>query len=124
MMVMRLSTLLASAALSGLLATSALAQGRQDFTLINRTGYQIDRVHVSSSQQRSWGPDILGRGVLVNNATINITFPQKSNECMWDMRVVYNDGDQSEWRQLNLCRISRVTLYWNRREGTTRAVTE
>lgn len=121
---MRLATAAATAALSFLLAGAAQAQGRQDFTLINRTGYQIDQVYVSSSRQNSWGPDVLGRGVLVNNGSVNITFPQKSSECMWDMRVVYNDGDRSEWRQLNLCRISRVTLYWNRREGTTRAVTE
>ena len=121
---MRLATALAAASLSVLLSGAAQAQGRQDFTLINRTGYQIDQVYVSSSRESSWGRDVLGQGVLVANASVNITFPQKSSECLWDMRVVYNDGDQSEWRQLNLCRISRVTLFWNRREGTTRAVTE
>ena len=121
---MRVATALAATALSVMLSGTAMAQGRQDFALVNRTGYQIDQVYVSSSRENSWGADVLGRGVLVPNATVNITFPQKSSECMWDMRVIYNDGDRSEWRQLNLCRISRVTLFWNRREGTTRAVTE
>jgi hypothetical protein len=121
---MRILSTIAAAILSVCLSTAAFAQGRQDFTLVNRTGYQIDEVHVSPSHDNNWGPDIMGADVLEDGDSVRVTFPQPSRQCEWDMKVVYNDGDVSEWHELNLCSISRVTLYWNRRAGTTRAVTE
>jgi hypothetical protein len=103
---------------------SALAQARQDFVLINRTGYTIDQVFVGPSNSRSWGRDILGQDILESGQQVSITFPRNARECMWDLKVVYNDGDQTEWigrNGFNLCQISRITLYWNRQQNTTRA---
>jgi hypothetical protein len=106
---------------------SAQAQARQDFTLINRTGYTIDQVFVSPSNQRSWGRDVLGQDILESGQQVSITFPRAATACQWDLKVVYNDGDQTEWigrNGFNLCQISRITLYWNRQQNTTRAETE
>lgn len=96
----------------------------QDFTLVNRTGYDIDQVYVSSSASNSWGKDVLGDDVLEDRRTSNITFPPGTRGCKWDLRVVYSDGDKAEWRGINLCNISKVTLYYNRKNDETRAVTE
>jgi hypothetical protein len=114
----------AAALFLGLHAPSAQAQGRQDFTLVNRTGYTINELYVGPTSSDNWGPDILGTGTLPNGRQVAITFPARSSECMWDMKVVYDDGDQTEWRNVNLCSISRISLFWDRGAGTTRAVAE
>ncbi|ARO54412.1 exported protein of unknown function [Methylorubrum extorquens] len=114
-------TLLATAALAPNLA---LAQGKQDFTLVNRTGYQIDEVYVGPVNQSHWGQDVMGKDAIANGDTADITFNGGSNACKWDIKVVYNDGDESEFRGVNLCDVSKVTLFWNRSAGETRFVVE
>ena len=101
-----------------------LAQGKQDFTLVNRTGYQIDEVYVGPVSQSHWGQDVMGKDAIANGDTADITFNGSSNACKWDIKVVYNDGDKSEFRAVNLCNVSRVTLFWNRSAGDTRFVVE
>lgn len=94
----------------------------QDFQIVNRTGYQIDEVYVGASTSRSWGKDLMGRGSLEDGAKLNVSFPNRTTACSFDIKVVYNDGDEAEWSQVNLCQVSKVNLYW--RNGATRAVTE
>jgi hypothetical protein len=105
-------------------AAPALAQGQQDFNLVNRTGYTINEVYVGASSSSSWGRDVLGNNVLRHQQDMNIRFARNTRACAWDIKVVYADGDVSEFRQVNLCSVSRVALYWNRQAGTTRFVTE
>ncbi len=115
-----------------LLATSVLAvtsaapafAGDQDFKLVNKTGYQIDEVYVGPVSSHSWGDDIMGKGSLEADHSVDISFNAPSKVCKWDLMVKYDDGDTAEWSGLNLCSISTVTLYWNKSAGTTRAVTE
>lgn len=114
----------AAALMLSLPAAPAQAQGRQDFSLVNRTGYTINELYVGPTSSDQWGSDILGTGTLPNGRTIEIRFPNRSAECMWDLKVVYDDGDETEWRNVNLCRISRISLFWDRGAGTTRAVAE
>ena len=114
------AALAAFAALPGV----ALAQGQQDFALVNRTGYQIDEIYVGASSSSSWGRDLLGNNVLQNGQTFNVRFSSGTQECNWDIKVVYNDGDVSEFRQVDLCRISRVNLFWDRARNQTRATVE
>ena len=115
-----LCALLVPLALQGAPAHAA----SQDFALFNRTGYQIDEVYVSQATSRRWGNDVMGRDTLDDGQTVNITFNAPDNACRWDLKVKYNDGDEATWQNLNLCNISKVTLFWDRRNQTTRAVTE
>ncbi len=121
---MRRTLLAAICAAPLAMAGQAHAQGKQDFALVNNTGYQINEVYVGASTSSAWGSDLLGDGVLRNGQQLDISFNGGSNECRWDIRVVYDDGDQAEFMRVNLCRISKVTLFWNRQAGTTRAVAE
>ncbi|CAO4176419.1 hypothetical protein [Methylorubrum populi] len=114
-------SLLAAAAFAPIPAS---AQSKQDFTLVNRTGYQIDEVYVGPVSQSHWGEDVMGKDSIADGETADISFNGGSNACKWDIRVVYNDGDASEFRNVNLCNISRVTLFWNRRANETRFVVE
>ncbi len=121
---MRLFSSVALAA--GLLAFAPSAHaGDQDFTLVNRTGYQIDDLWVSPSRSDSWGREIMGRGnVLSDGDTYDVSFSRHAQACHFDLKVQYNDGDVATWRDLNLCEISKVSLYWDRKNNTTRARTE
>lgn len=114
---------LATTLLAATYSLPALA-GEQDFKLVNKTGYQIDEVYVSRASSSSWGRDMMGRDALGDNESVNLSFNAPANVCKWDMRVKYNDGDTAEWSNLNLCSIDKVTLYWDKKNQVTRAVTE
>jgi len=48
-------------------ALSAPARANDaDFTLKNRTGYQIDEVYVSRHSSNSWGKDVMGSDALAD----------------------------------------------------------
>ncbi len=97
----------------------------QDFTVRNKTGYQIDSIYVSPHSNRNWGNDVMGRGVVLDDEeTLDISFPHTATACHFDLMVAYNDGDKATWDDLNLCEISTVTLHYDRKAGTTRATTE
>jgi hypothetical protein len=113
-----------AASLLAATATMPALAGEQDFKLVNRTGYQINEVYVSRSSSRNWGHDMMGSDNLGDRESVDLTFNAPDNACHWDMKVKYDDGDTAEWSDLNLCKIDKVTLYYDRKAGTTRAVTE
>ncbi len=117
---MRISNLLAALAVVLLSAVppAALA-GEQDFTLVNRTGYTIEQVYVSPIKARDWEEDVLGQDVLDDGESVNIRFSKREDVCRWDLKVVYDDGEEAEWADFNLCEVSRITIHYERRSGRT-----
>jgi len=111
----------AAAACLAFAAPPVEAQSRQDFTMVNRTGYQINEVYVGPSSSPNWGNDVLGSQVLATGRQVAIRFPRSSNECAYDLKIIYSDGDTTEWRRINLCQISTITLTWNQARRTTNA---
>jgi hypothetical protein len=115
---------LAFAALTAMLPAAAIA-GDQDFTLVNKTGYQINEVYVAAASATNWGKDIMGQGVLANNGKKKVTFKSSTSDCEWQLRVKFADGDVVEWEEpVDLCSVSVITLKYNRSTGETSAVTE
>lgn len=106
---------------AGLLPSSAIARGEQDFTLFNRTGYTISEVYVAPVKSREWEEDILGLDVLANNEDVEIEFSRRETVCHYDLKVVFDDDSEAEWNDFNLCEVSRITLYYDRRSGETTA---
>lgn len=121
---MRLSIIAALSAC--LVAFAPIANAAdQDFTVVNRTGYQIDDIWVSPASRSNWGREIMGRGtVLEDGDSYDVNFRSGTSACKYDMKVQYNDGDTATWSGLDLCTISKVSLFWDRKAGTTRARTE
>lgn len=101
---------LMAAALSVAAISTAAWAAAQDFTVVNRSGHVVVTLNVSPSSSNNWGPDILGREVLANGESASITFDRNESECMWDMRATYDDGDTGDWRGINLCETSEITL--------------
>ncbi len=116
--------LISAVVVSLIAATTALAQGKQNFTLVNQTGYTIAEVYVSPSKSDSWDADVMDMDVLPNNTEVDITFSRKEKSCMWDLKVVYDDGETAEWEGFNLCEVSTIAISYNRKTGETWATYE
>jgi|YNPMSStandDraft_2_1061718.scaffolds.fasta_scaffold00552_11 hypothetical protein len=80
-----------------------------DFRLVNRSGRIITEVYVSPSTDQNWGPDRLGRNVLGIGQSMIITLP-RDGTCVFDVRVVYDNGTATERRRVNTCTITEVTV--------------
>ena len=85
-------------------------QTNQNFTLVNNTGHVVTTLNVSPSNSDQWGEDILGRDVLANGESAQITFPRAETQCTWDIKATYDDGDTTDARGVNLCQVATVTL--------------
>lgn len=116
--------LLAASALAVLSFVAPAFAGDQDFTLVNKTSYDIASVYASPVKADNWGNDIMGKDVLADGASVNITFPHDANACHWDIKVVYEDKETAVWNDINLCEVSKITVHWNKDTGETSAVTE
>jgi hypothetical protein len=119
-----MKTILFAAAAFGALAltgTSALA-GEQDFALVNATGYEISELYMAPTESSDWQEDVLGQDTLGDGQQANISFSRDSDACAWDLKVVYSDDNSSaEWRGVDLCKLSAVTIKYNADSGETSA---
>ncbi len=93
-----------------LLVCACASAANLDFTLTNNTGYRIDIVNVCPSSSNSWEEDIMGRDYLENGQSVSIHFPRKTNVKLWDLQVVYTNGENDFWYDLDLTSVSAVTL--------------
>ncbi|HEY6188097.1 MAG TPA: hypothetical protein VIW80_10485 [Pyrinomonadaceae bacterium] len=103
-------------------STAAATEGAQDFTLVNATGVEIDKVFISPHESDDWEEDILGRDTLPSGQSVDIKFHRNEKAAMWDLRVEDKQGNSIEWEKLNLLEISKVTLHYE--NGKATAVTE
>jgi len=116
---------LIAATVAAFLSPVAAMAGDQDFTLINKTGYQIDEVYVATPNSKSWGKDIMGDGVLANGAKKVVKFKASTSACNWQLAVKFSDGSEVEWEEaLDLCTVEKVTLKYDKASGVTSAVAE
>jgi hypothetical protein len=100
------------------IAPVILKAGEQDFSLVNKTGFTIDALHVTPHSSEDWGDDILGKDTLEDGQTLNITFHRKEKSANWDLRVEDSDGKSYTWEKLNLLEISEVTLFYRKGVAT------
>ncbi|HEY4251282.1 MAG TPA: hypothetical protein VGM87_08775 [Roseomonas sp.] len=97
------------AAAMALTALPAMAQSTDpSFNLVNRSGRTIMEAYASPASESNWGADRLGRDVVQNGQSYAIRLPQ--GECVYDVRVVYQDRTSEERRNLNTCQITDVVF--------------
>ena len=110
-----------------LFMTNAAVAGDADFTLTNRTGYDIESVYVAPSKQKNWGNDHLGKSILTDGKSRFISFNKSGNTCVYDMSISwvgYSANDDVIWERLNLCEINRITLLYNAKTNQTLITTD
>lgn len=112
--------------LLGMAATGAAlaAAGDADFTLINRTGITIREIYVSPTARNQWGRDRLGDNTLSNGASRHFKFGDQAS-CRQDIKVVFEDDTpDTVWNNIDLCKVEKVTLRYDRKTKAVSAETE
>jgi hypothetical protein len=99
-------------------SASNTAEGAQDFTLVNKTGVEIDKVFISPHDADSWQEDILGRDTLPSGDSVDIKFHRNEKAAVWDLRIEDSKGNAIEWENLNLLEISKITLHYENGKAT------
>ena len=111
-----------AAATVGFTAPAVAADAKQDFRLVNRTGYEIKEVFVSPSKSSDWQEDVLGKDVLEDGKAVNIHFSRTARTCKWDLKVIYTDDDsKAVWSDIDLCTVEKITIRYDRKNDVTRA---
>ena len=103
-------------------AAPAATDGPQDFTLVNITGVEIDKVFISPHSSDDWEEDILGQDTLATGDKVDIKFHRNEKAALWDLRIEDSKENSIEWENLNLLEISRLTL--NYKDGKATAQVE
>jgi hypothetical protein len=105
------------------MGSAAFAQeGKQDFKLVNKTGYEIKEVYVSPSKSEDWEEDILGEGVLGDLEARNIHFHRSATSCHWDLKVVYSEDSSSAiWNGIDLCSVEKIIIHYDKDADKTSA---
>jgi hypothetical protein len=97
-------------------------EAKQDFKLVNKTGYEIKEVYVSFSKSSDWQEDILSDGVLDDSSSREIKFHRSAKSCHWDMKVVYTvDSSNVVWNDIDLCLVEKITIRYDKDADKTTA---
>lgn len=106
------------------IALTALAAQAQvfDFTLVNKTGMDIDEVYVAPADDDEWGEDILGIDVLEDKKSVEIEIDEDYEEVLldfevdlYDLKVVDEDGEEHVWSDLKLEAITSIELSFDKK---------
>jgi hypothetical protein len=93
-------------------ASSFAGGGKQDFILHNETGVEIQELYVSPHSANDWGTDVLGRDTLPAGESVKITFDDQEKQVKWDLKVADEKKHSIEWENLDLSKISEVTIHY------------
>ena len=83
---------------------------RRDFWALNSTGRVVREFYVSPHESTRWGHDVLGRATLPNGVGTIVTFsPEAQTSCVFDFKLVYEDGSSDTYTQgRNVCRLDAI----------------
>ena len=78
------------------------------FLLVNRGRAALTELYLSPSGDDSWGEDRMGDATLAGGASKTVRLPR--GDCVYDLRVVFANGEANEKRRLNLCQITDLRV--------------
>jgi hypothetical protein len=95
---------------------------KQDFRLVNKTGYELKELYVSPSKSDDWQEDVLGQSTLGDGEYADIHFHRAARPCHWDLKVVYSvDSSSAVWNDIDLCTVEKITIRYNKDADKTTA---
>lgn len=112
-------------ALACLLVFPAAAQALNlDFELVNGTGWAIKEVYISPATVDNWQENVISQP-MANGESYEITFSPDADVAKWDMKIVWVDeGEDVVWKNLDLSKISKLTLHYDADKNETTAEVE
>lgn len=78
------------------------------FRLVNRGRSAINELYASADGEDNWGEDRLGEDIVAPGAARVVHLP--NGQCLYDVRIVYANGEATEKRRLNLCSINDMRV--------------
>jgi hypothetical protein len=119
---MRTLLVAAVAAALAIAAPAGADEAKQDFRLVNKTGYELKALYVAPSKSDDWQDDVLGQDVLGDGQAVNVHFSPKTKACIYDLKVTYSDDDSSAvWEKIDLCTVEKITIHYDRKNDVTKA---
>lgn len=84
----------------------------RDFTICNRTGSTIARLHASPTATTRWGADLLGSGALPHGRSMSLHYAPSMyrGQCVFDLELVDAEGRRAVVTAVDLCTVTQVTL--------------
>ena len=98
-----------------ILSGSGAHANHADFTINNKTGYQIDELYVSRHFRSEWGLDRMGDHALADGESKGIKFPHESDTFADDIKEKYHGENYTAERgDTDLCLYETITSYWDK----------
>lgn len=76
----------------------------------NETSYVVMEFFTSPANDSQWGDDLLGNDVLGAGESVRVTIADGSDQCVYDFRFVFEDGDVVEDFGVDICELAEYTL--------------
>jgi hypothetical protein len=94
-----------------------------DFMLVNKTGYSIRQIYISS-ENNDWGNNRIDpSATLENNRLRFVKFSDKAS-CKRDVKAVFDDATEATWKGLDLCKVDKLSLKYDRNTKQVAALKE
>ncbi|HZQ14990.1 MAG TPA: hypothetical protein VFB31_19455 [Pseudolabrys sp.] len=103
-------------------ATNTFAADERNVYVINGTGYGIKFLGFNTPGDDDWDDNELGdNAVLPDGNGVYVKFNEEDEGCEWNIRISWADPGYPDvlWRDVDLCKISEITLKYNRSTDTT-----
>jgi len=80
------------------------------YTLHNETSYVVTEFYTSPANEDEWGYDLLGRNVLGAGESARVSIADGSDQCVYDFRFIFDDGDVVEDYSVDICELAEYSL--------------
>lgn len=98
--------------LAGLLLAAPGAALAEDLTfqLTNSSSLTVTHFFTSPSNTDAWEEDVFGEGVLPPGNTVPVTIADGSDQCVYDMKFIADNGAELIVPEIDLCALGEYTL--------------
>jgi hypothetical protein len=81
------------------------------FKVINKTDTNLVKFQTSPTGVNDWEEDILGTDTLKSGESVNINIKDGETVCTYDIRGVFDDGEEVLEYKVNLCTLGSYTFH-------------
>ncbi len=90
-------------------AIPVMAEDDEHYTITNDSGVQMVELYVSAGEEKKWGDNLLS-SPLKDGESGEIMFAHDDERCIWDLATKDEHGNAIEWRKIDLCKYTQITL--------------
>ena len=104
---------------------AAFAEDERNVNVVNETGYSIKFLGFNNPGDNDWSDNELG-GVLADGANVYVKFNTADKGCKWNFKIEWSDPGYPGvvWQNVDLCKIEKLTLKYDRNSDKTTAEVE